>query len=208
MTKVIVNGFWVGSIEQPIECLQKFRMFRRNALIPVYMSASFDIAHNTIFMYTDAGRLTRPIFYRDEETGRASYQSKTMLKKLQDGDFSWTDLVSGFNPKRSAANFDLTQMRIYALKDLYEGIQAETNPAVLERFIKNKAILDYIDCSESENAMIAFDHEVFESGLWVYSKLFDSVCTPLPICQFLSTQAHVRAHAARSAGLHSWTVSK
>ena len=162
ITKVVVNGFWAGSIDQPLECLQKFRMFRRNALIPVYISASFDIAHNTIYMYTDAGRLTRPIFYRDEATGRASYQSKAMLKRLQDGAFSWTDLVSGFNPKRASANFDLTQMRIYALKDLYEGIQTETNPAVLDRFIKDKAILDYIDCSESENAMIAFDHTVFE----------------------------------------------
>jgi DNA-directed RNA polymerase II subunit RPB2 len=162
MTKVIVNGFWAGSIEQPLECLQKFRMFRRNALIPVYISASFDIAHNTIYMYTDAGRLTRPIFYMDETTGRPSYQSKAVLKRLQDGAFSWADLVSGFNPKRASANFDLTQMRIYALKDLYEGIQAETNPAVLDRFIKDKAILDYIDCSESENAMISFDHEAFE----------------------------------------------
>jgi DNA-directed RNA polymerase II subunit RPB2 len=170
MTKVVVNGFWVGSVDQPLECLQKFRMFRRNALIPIYMSASFDIAHNTIFLYTDAGRLTRPIFYRDEETGRASYQSKTVLKKLQDGDFSWSDLVSGFNEKRDSASFDPNHMRIYELRDLYEGVQSESNPAVLERFVKNKAILDYIDCSESENSMIAFSQEMFEHDTFTDEK--------------------------------------
>ena len=164
MSKVIVNGCWIGVIDQPIECLDKFRLYRRNALIPIYMSVSFDIAHNTIYLYTDAGRLCRPILYRDSETGRASYQSKKILKRLQDGDFTWEQLVTGFNDKRASAKFGLTNMQIYELNELYEGIQSEKNPAVLERFLKDKAIMDYIDCSESENAMIAQNTEEFEKS--------------------------------------------
>jgi DNA-directed RNA polymerase II subunit RPB2 len=202
MTKVVINGCWIGSVDQPIECLQKFRMFRRNALIPMYMSASFDTTHNTIFMYTDAGRLTRPIFYRDETTGRASYQSKVVLKKLQDGAFSWSDLVAGFNEKRASANFDPTQMRIYELRDLYEGVQGETNPSVLDRFIKDKAILDYIDCSESENAMIAFDHEVFEQDLGSADKgIAESSNSVAPGTKRTSKYTHCEIHNSLILGM-------
>ena len=55
-------------------------------------------------------------------------------------------------------------MRIYELYELYEGIETETNPAKLERFLKEKAVLDFIDNSESENALIALDAESFETG--------------------------------------------
>jgi len=164
-TKVLVNGYWAGVTDEPIECVRKFRLYRRNALIPIYASATFEISLNTIFIYTDAGRLCRPIFYRDEETGRASYQSKEVLKVLQDDAFTWDQLVTGFNEKRPQIKFDTTEMRIYELPELYEGVQTETNPAKLDRFIKNKAVIDYIDTSESENAMIALDTDVFEASL-------------------------------------------
>jgi hypothetical protein len=37
------------------------------------------------------------------------------------------------------------------LYELYEGVESETNPAKLERFLSNKAIIDYIDNNDSEN---------------------------------------------------------
>ena len=164
VTKVFVNGYLAGAVDEPVGCIEKFKLYRRNALIPIYASATFDIRLNTVFVYTDAGRLCRPIFYRDEQTGKTSYQFKTTLKKLQDGDFSWTDLISGFNKKRETANFNPIEMRIYELYELYEGVESETNPAKLERFLKDKAVLDYIDNSESEHALISLDTESFETG--------------------------------------------
>ena len=174
MTKVIVNGCWIGSVDSPEECIARFRLHKRNALIPIYSSATFNIQSNTIFIYTDAGRLCRPIFYRDEATGRASYQSKKVLKMLQDGEFSWTELISGFNKKRATVKFDASEMKIYELFELYEGVETETNPAKLERFLTDKAVLDYIDTSESENAYIALKTEEFEMGRIDQDKLLGS----------------------------------
>jgi DNA-directed RNA polymerase II subunit RPB2 len=159
MTKVIINGLWIGSVNEPIECVRKFRLFRRNALLPIYASITFQISANSIFIYTDAGRLCRPIFYKDEETGKMSYENKDALKSLETGAFKWENLVSGFNEKRSTVRYDMTEMKIYSLPELYDGVNSETNPAKLDRFIKNKAILDYIDTSESENAMIAMSSD-------------------------------------------------
>ena len=164
ITKVVINGFMVGAVDEPIECVKTFRLYRRNALLPIYASATFDIRLKTIFVYTDAGRLCRPIFYKDEQTGKMSYEPKNVLKKLQDGEFSWTELTTGFNKKREAMKFDASEMNIYNLHDLYEGVETETNPAKLDRFLKDKAVIDYIDNSESEHTLIALDTDSYETS--------------------------------------------
>ena len=164
LTKVFVNGYWGGVVEDPIECIRIYNLYRRNALIPIYASASFDIRQNTIFVCTDAGRLCRPIFYRDETTKKASYQSKHIMQKLDDGEFSWKDLTCGFNKIRDSVSFEPSDMKFYELYQLYEGVESETNPAKLERFLQNKAIIEYIDNNDSENALIALNPEAFESG--------------------------------------------
>lgn len=153
MTKIVVNGLWAGSIHNPIESIDKIRLFRRNALIPIYTSATFEIKLNTIFIYTDSGRVCRPIFYYLPESNRFSIQNKEILKRINDGDFKWSDLVTGFNRKR-IENVEYLLPKIYELSELYVGIESEGNPAKMERFIEDQAIIDYIDPSESENAMI------------------------------------------------------
>jgi len=165
VTKVIVNGFLVGGVEQPIECIKTFRLYRRNALLPIYSSATFDFRLKTIFVYTDGGRLSRPIFYKDDSTNKLSYMSKKILKRLQDGEFSWSDLTTGFNKKREQITFDPSEMSIYKLNELYEGVESETNPAKLDRFLHDKAVLDYIDNSESEHTFIALTPESFEESM-------------------------------------------
>jgi DNA-directed RNA polymerase II subunit RPB2 len=200
-TKVLVNGYWAGVTDEPVECVRKFRLYRRNALIPIYASATFEISLNTIFIYTDAGRLCRPIFYRDEETGRASYQSKDILKVLQDDAFTWDQLVTGFNEKRLQIKFDTTEMRIYELTELYEGVQTETNPAKLDRFIKKKAVIDYIDTSESENAMIALDTEVFEASLSSNVEKGDNTESASDLLSRIKKYTHCEIHESLLLGM-------
>jgi DNA-directed RNA polymerase II subunit RPB2 len=154
LTKVIINGFWAGAVGEPIETVKKIRLFRRNALLPIHMSATFDIKQNTIFIYTDMGRVCRPIFYKDENTEKMSYDNAEIIDKIKKGEFSWNNLISGFNEKK-IADFHPNEPKIYELPDLYTGITVETNPAKLERFLADKAIIDYIDPSESEDAFIA-----------------------------------------------------
>jgi DNA-directed RNA polymerase II subunit RPB2 len=170
-TKVIVNGLWVGVLEDSIRCVEQFKLFRRNALIPIYFSISFDIKQNTIFIYTDAGRLTRPVFYKNTETGKFSFENPEILKKIEADDFSWSNLISGFNKRKSDVSFDTNAITMYALSELYEGITTESNPAKLERFINNKAIIDYIDTSESEDILIAINAEILEDSSKKYTHM-------------------------------------
>jgi len=157
MTKVIVNGLWAGVIDAPNEVVDKLRLFRRNALIPVYTSVTFNISHNTIYIYTDAGRICRPVFYRDHETHKMSFEHN--LTKIAENDFTWNELIAGFNRKK-LPDFHPDQYKMYELNELYEGIDVETNPAKLKRFLEDKAVIDFIDPNETEDALIAINADV------------------------------------------------
>ena len=173
MTKFILNGFWTGAVTDPVETVAKIKLFRRNALLPIYCSVSFDIRQNTIFMYTDAGRLTRPIFYlehshrdkflREQERVEGSQKkcedltwTDVINEKIGNCDFTWNDLICGFN-KKLPEDFHPNNYMIYDLDELYENINEDKNPAQYKKFLENKAIIDYIDCSESETALIAMN---------------------------------------------------
>ena len=62
-SKVFVNGIWIGIVDTPFELINLLKLYRRNGILPIYISLSFDIEHNEVYIYTDAGRLIRPIYY-------------------------------------------------------------------------------------------------------------------------------------------------
>ena len=164
MSKVFVNGHWAGALTNPIETVEKIKLFRRNGLIPTYTSVTFDIKQNTVFIYTDAGRICRPIFYMDNDSEKFSFESEKIKAILKDADkFSWNELITGFNRKRDP-QFKINMDTIYELHEVYEGIDSESNPAKLKRFLQEKAIIDYIDTNESEGALIALNAEDIEKN--------------------------------------------
>ena len=153
MTKIIVNGYWVGSINDPIPVVKEMRIHRRHALIPVTTSVSFDIPKNTIYIYTDGGRLCRPIFYRDEMTDRFIFEEEEWKKT--DRMNTWTKIITGFHDK-SDDKFDPMNGKIYEWDELYKLPKTKIQD--------NKAILDYLDTNESESALIALHSDDFASG--------------------------------------------
>lgn len=159
MSKVFVNGYWCGVVEEPLEILEKFRLYRRNGLIPLHTSITYNFRQNTVYIYTDAGRMCRPVFYTHTVNGRKvlSYEiSPEISKKIAAGNFTWSQLISGFNPKRESANYYPTTVKLYKLNELYEiPDEGSKNPAELERFLTKKSVIEYIDPSETEDTYIA-----------------------------------------------------
>jgi DNA-directed RNA polymerase II subunit RPB2 len=150
MTKLFVNGAWIGSLDEPLLCVEKMLLYRRNGLIPIYTSITFDIKENAVYIYTDSGRLCRPIFYTK---GNEVLKDKEFLKKKND--FLWKELTTGFNEKK--VKFEPNECKIYKLNELYNENNSENNPALFEKFQSNKAVIDFIDSSETENSLIAFN---------------------------------------------------
>ena len=62
-TKVFINGNWIGCVREPRIMTYILRLYRKNGLIPLYWSVYWYQELSELIIWTDAGRLTRPVFY-------------------------------------------------------------------------------------------------------------------------------------------------
>ena len=147
-TKIIINGRWVGSIkDDPIGLTNFMKLNKRNGIFPIYTSISFNKETNEIFIYTDSGRLMRPIYYIEDN--KISFHKLLNREKAEDEEPSWFQIITGFL-KKSDPLYNIKANKIYDTKVLYEGITI--NKEVLQ---KNSAIIAYIDVAEEESLLIA-----------------------------------------------------
>lgn len=146
MTKVMVNGNWIGVTNKPREIFEDIKESRKIGVIPLYTSVHWDISNDCIFIYTDSGRICRPVFYIGEN-GKVSYDNPEMIKRLKDGEFTWNQLTSGFSKKLTSENGE--QCEIRSIAELY-------GPADVKSLNSQKGIIEYIDASEEEGLLIAF----------------------------------------------------
>ena len=117
-TKIFINGIWIGIMENPIENVNLMKLYRRNGLIPIYTSITYNFESNIIYIYTDSGRLMRPIYYI--ENGKPSYDREYVLNILRSKNFKWDNLTSGFM-KKNDENYDTKNGKIYEITDLYSS---------------------------------------------------------------------------------------
>jgi len=170
MTKVIVNGNWVGVLENPMETIEMMKIYRRNGVLPLQTSISFHYDLNELVLFTDAGRLSRPIYYVDDK--KISFQkSADFTEKMKLGKFTWEQLVGGFKEKAEDAHYDYKNNKIYKLSELYSGFQDETEETDetkkiqhLNALKKTQAVVEYVDTAEEEGALIATRAEDFKKN--------------------------------------------
>jgi len=170
-TKVLVNGNWIGVVDKPINTetnsanknnigdmglVELLKLYRRNGIIPIFTSIAFDYEHNEITIYTDAGRLTRPVYYIDNS--EKSYDRKDVLELIQEEKLSWQQIVSGFKKKEDEL-FNFKSNKVYEINELYSELQIESikqmSGEVYNTLQKYKSIIDYLDTAEEESALIA-----------------------------------------------------
>jgi DNA-directed RNA polymerase II subunit RPB2 len=79
--KVIVNGDWIGLHYHPDKLVADFKSDRRSANINIYNSICWNTFNNEIFIYTDSGRVTRPLYIVDNNKLRVDKNYTSNLKK-------------------------------------------------------------------------------------------------------------------------------
>jgi DNA-directed RNA polymerase II subunit RPB2 len=150
MTKVFVNGNWIGAIETPLETMKLMKMYRRNGIIPIYTSISFNYEANELHIYTDSGRLCRPIYYIDDK--RVSYDRAYVKELISTNKFTWEQICSGFGEKEEG--YSNKNNKLYELEELYPNLGGSSDK-IDEELNKNKSVVDYIDPSEEESSLVA-----------------------------------------------------
>jgi DNA-directed RNA polymerase II subunit RPB2 len=146
LTKVFINGVWVGMVADPMRFKQIFITCRRLGLIDPMIGFAFDMKYKKISISSDEGRLVRPLFYVDQ--GKLSYETMTNVDKR-----SWKQCVYG-----------MKQLPPFSSRDVLK----ELNPQ------EDRIVLEYLDNSEIETLFIASTtftpdcthHEIHPSSLF------------------------------------------
>ena len=132
LSKVFVNGAWVGSAHFPLKIVEKLRLMKRNAIIDIYTSISFNTKRNEIIIWTDSGRPCRPLYYM-HSNHVLSYERPDVKERFDNKKISFEQITSGFGN--------------------YKPMEANNAPNSLLK--KQSAVIEYIDTIECEGNFIA-----------------------------------------------------
>ncbi|ANB15047.1 DNA-directed RNA polymerase II core subunit RPB2 [Sugiyamaella lignohabitans] len=135
--RIFVNGVWIGVHRDPSHLVETMKALRRKGDISPEVSIIRDIREKEFRIFTDAGRVYRPLFLvdNDEESPR---KGELMLRKEH----------------------------IYELLNAEEAPVDETDENAPEKFgwnsLVSNGIVEYIDGEEEETVMIAMTPEDLE----------------------------------------------
>ena len=140
LTKVFLNGSWIGCTDDPEKMKKELLIRRRNSLIPIYTSVRWDISMNEIIILSDGGRLCRPIYYIKDKM--PSY-----VREIDDFEnTTWNQLTRGLNKPKIP--FD--DNTIFTPNELYGN-------NTLEFLQQNSCMIEFLDTQETESAYIAMN---------------------------------------------------
>ncbi len=88
--KVYVNGRLLGFHPDPRKLVEELRKRRRSGQIPYTVSVTYYENTNEVYIYTDAGRLARPLIV--VKNGKPLL-TQTHVKMLKEGKLTWDQLV-------------------------------------------------------------------------------------------------------------------
>ena len=163
-TKVFVNGAWVGIVTKPVEVIDLLKKYRRIGLIPIYTSISWSIKEDIIYIYTDSGRLTRPVLYL--KNNKPCYEEDFIYDKMISQDFDYNNLLIGFNKlrildkeKKEVAidlnSFIKANRVFFNFYDLYDKSDSIGVENAIDQLAEKGGIIDYLDTAETETSLIA-----------------------------------------------------
>lgn len=98
-TKVFLNGAWVGVHAVPNILVNQLRQMRRKGNLHPHTCIHWDFERRSIFIFTDMGRLVRPLLIVEDNK---PLMTKEIIDKLRDGALRWEDLFNSNNPMETA----------------------------------------------------------------------------------------------------------
>ena len=130
--KVFVNGDWYGQSFEPHILIQKLKSLRRQGLLNPYISIAWYIQYNEVQIWTDGGRLCRPLYIiRDNKF----VIDNTFVQEIVEKKMQWKDIL---------------------IKPLQSNIE---NSNDLDDMSEDNAVIEYIDVNESDTLMIAMSND-------------------------------------------------
>lgn len=92
-TKIFVNGNWIGVHRDPDKLVRTLRSLRRRADIEPEVSIVRDIKGRELRLYTDCGRICRPLFIVNEHQRLCIKKRHIFQMQSEERDYGWNNLV-------------------------------------------------------------------------------------------------------------------
>lgn len=93
-TKIFVNGDWMGLSSNPDKLVKNLRNLRRTLEIESEVSISHEIRDREIRIYTDAGRISRPLFIVGEDQKLLIKKGHIAKMQQSDNKYKWEDILN------------------------------------------------------------------------------------------------------------------
>ena len=137
-TKIFVNGVWVGVHRDPAHLVNTVQTLRRRGMISSEVSLVRDIRDREFKIFTDAGRVCRPLFVVDNDAKSSNKGSLVLTKELVNRLEDDKELPADMDPDEKAA------------KTLgWDGLVKQ-------------GVVEYLDAEEEETVMIVMTPEDLE----------------------------------------------
>jgi len=134
LTKVFVNGTWIGCTRMPEELYLDMKSKKYSSIINVYTSVVFDYKMNEIQLCNDAGRLVRPVF--KVKDNQLLYTAE-MSQKLKEKRLSWDDLLLSHTQESVIEYIDPVEQNAsmismkYTMDKSFRYTHAELHPSTI-----------------------------------------------------------------------------
>ena len=168
--KVFINGRWVGIHRLPDFLYKIMRLLKLNSIIHKYTSIYWDISGKEIHIFTDAGRLLRPVLVLKTRGGITS-------NELIEGNYSyasnWSKLITGSYMYEKYPDLSIYDEKYY--QEELDTIKLENPDSYLEFLENNQSQIEYIDSLETFNFMIAKDIYSIDKQDYTHSEIHSSL---------------------------------
>ena len=155
-TKVFINGKMVGIHYKPHDLFKYMRLLKLNSFINITISISWNIQSNEFHLFSDSGRIIRPVFTLKENDEGEKYN------ELIRGDYTlietWKKAIHGYLYD-IIPEIDFSTS--FYFKEELDKLKEKEN--FMDILNERAAVIEYIDSIESENSLIAKDMRSFES---------------------------------------------
>ena len=168
-TKIFMNGKLIGFYTDGAFLFKYMKLLKLNSIININTSISFNIDDNEIFIFTDAGRIIRPVLFLKINKDYEKYN------EFINGDYSlldnWNKAIHGlmYKIKPDVSVYDNDYFR-----DVLNEIK-EREGDFMEILELNASPIEYIDSIESENVLISKDVNSINEAFFTHCEIHSSL---------------------------------
>ena len=190
ITKIFLNGSYYAITYDPNLLIRTLRAYRRNNLINILISISWDIKNNIINILSDSGRCCRPLIISSK------------ISKL-DKFTNWFDMLTGTINilQESDKNDNLYYKSFYTSPKTLSYFANKPDNEILNLLEKNGAMIEYVDIDEQDSTYIAMNYSDitnFHTHVEIHpSTMLSAISSNIPLANHNQSARNV-FHAAQS----------